>query len=195
MTERSFLVLQSRARSDGQFNAEGVANNGRLDIGCRAINAALFTSYALRRDTAVHLIFGGPPEPPVHMAVRGEKVTGLHPDERSIAGYLKKNLQSFTDRQVPANIGVEMDRRGLEAVIADHEGDVIYLHEDGEDIAELDAPDRPLFILGDNRGYTEGQRSVLKDAGARPVSLGDRSYQAQQAVSFCNIWLDRSADD
>lgn len=194
MTERSFLVLQSRSRSDGQFNVEGVANNGRLDIGCRCINAALFTSYSLRRDTAVHLIFGGPPEPPVHMAIDGADVTGMHPDERSIAGYLKKNMQSFMDRQVPANIGVGMDRRGPGEVIADHDGDILYLHEDGEDIAELDAPERPLFILGDNRGYTEDQRSVLKDAGARPVSLGGRSYQAQQAVSFCNIWLDRSTD-
>lgn len=188
------MVLQSRARSDGDFNVDGVANNGRLDIGCRCINAALFISYSLRRDATVHIVFGGPPDPPVHMAVRGEDVTGLHPDERSIAGYLKKNLQSFADRKVPANIGVGMDRRGLEGVIADHEGPAFYLHEDGEDIDAVDVREDPLFIVGDNKGFTDDQLRVLGGSDARPVSVGDRSYQAQQVVSFLNIELDRRQD-
>jgi len=187
-------VLQSRARSDGDFDVGGVANNGRLDIGCRCINAALFTSYSLRRDTTVHLILGGPPNPPAHLVVQGEKVSGLHPDERSIAGYLKKNLQSFADRRVTANSGVELDCRGLKRVIADHDGPVFYLHEDGKDINAVGGMADPLFILGDNQGFTDDQLRVLEDADAQPLSVGGRSYQAQQVVSYLNIELDRRQD-
>lgn len=191
MSQREFLILQSRSRSDGEFRSAAVAENGRLDIGCRAVNAGLFTSYAVRRDAVVHLVFGGPPDPPVHMAIDGADVSGLHPDESSIAGYIRANLQSFEQRKVPANAGVRMDRRGLEELITDHDGPVVHMHEDGADIDGIATPQDPLFIVGDNRGFTDDQRRVLKRTDTTPVSLGPEAYQAQQVVSYLNIWLDR----
>jgi len=191
MPSRQFLLIQDRARTDADFSTGGVANNGRLDIGCRFLNAALFTSYSLRQDVDVHLLLRGPPNPPVHMRFRGEKISGLHPDEASIAGYIKKNLGSFQERMVPANTGVAMDRRDLGQVLDDVDAEPFLLHEDGDDIESIPVPGEPIFILGDNKGVSEDCLEAMEDRDVRTVSLGPDSYQAQQVASYLNIRLDR----
>lgn len=186
-----FLMIQPRTRSDADFSVDGPSHNGRLDIGCRVIHAALFGSYELRRDVTVHLLVDGPPDPPVHMTLHGEKIEGLHPDERAIAGYLKKNMKSFQKRHVPANKGVSMDKRGMSEIIEDRDLQPVVLHEDGEDIETYEQPTNPLFILGDNKGIPDQYLNELATADPDRVSVGPGSYQAQQVVSYLTIWMDR----
>jgi tRNA (pseudouridine54-N1)-methyltransferase len=192
MPSRSFILIQNETRTDADFTPEGVANNGRLDIGCRFLNAALFTSYSLRRDVDAHLLFNGPPDPPVHLHFHGEKIAGLHPDERSIAGYIKKNMASFQNRKVAANQGVSIDKRGLGELLDDAEKTPVVLsEEEGKDIKEVQMPENPIFVLGDNRGIAEEEMNVLEEQGAKKISVSDESYQAQQVAAFLNVWMDR----
>ncbi|MCJ7429221.1 MAG: hypothetical protein MUP66_02410 [Candidatus Nanohaloarchaeota archaeon QJJ-5] len=189
MTE--FLMLQPRTRSDADFTVDGVQHNGRLDIGCRVIHAALFGSYQLRRDMTVHLLLDGPPDPPVHLTLHGDKIEGLHPDERAIAGYLKKNMKSFEKRKVPANKGVSIDKRGIEEIIEDRGLQPVMLHEEGTDIGTYEPPTDPLFIVGDNKGIPDDRMDQLRSMDADTVTVGPGQYQAQQVVSYLTIWLDR----
>jgi tRNA (pseudouridine54-N1)-methyltransferase len=191
MTGRAFLLIQNETRTDADFSARGAANNGRLDIGCRFLNAALFTSYSLRRDVDARLLFLGPPDPPVQLHFRGSDISGMHPDELSIAGYIKKNMKSFDKRRVPANNGVSIDKRDLGQIVDDTDRKPFLLHEDGTDIRDIEVPDDPLFILGDNRGIGDDQMHQLEERDVETVSVAPDSYQAQQVVSFLNIWMDR----
>ncbi len=187
---RSFILIQSNVRTDAEFTINGIANNGRLDIGCRFLNSVLFTSYSLRRDVNAHMIFRGSPDPPLHLKFSGQKISGLHPDERSIAGYIKKNLKSFEHRKTTANTGVMIDRRDLEQLFEDVEGTPVLLHENGDSLKDWEMPEKPVFLLGDHMGVKEEDIRTAESAGSSRLSLGEESYQAQQIASFINIWLD-----
>ncbi|MDY6788931.1 MAG: tRNA (pseudouridine(54)-N(1))-methyltransferase TrmY [Candidatus Nanohaloarchaea archaeon] len=194
MSGRSFVLIQHDVRTDAEFSIDGTANNGRLDIGCRFLNSVLFTSYSLRRDVDAHLIFKGPPDPPLHLHFSGKKISGLHPDERSIAGYIKKNLKSFENRSVTANKGVMIDRRNLETLLKDLEGRPVLLHEEGESINSFETPENPVFVLGDHLGIEEEEIDLIESLDCAKMSLGTQSYQAQQVASFLNIWMDMQAE-
>ncbi|MDY6777463.1 MAG: hypothetical protein SVU32_02260 [Candidatus Nanohaloarchaea archaeon] len=190
MPDRHFLLVQDDVRTDTDFSIDGLAGNGRLDIGCRFLNACLFTSYELRRDVTVHLLFRGEPDPPLHLAFRGKKISGLHPDERSIAGYIKKNIGSFRRRKVSANTGVFINQDALTDVVEKVDATPVMMHEEGDDIDDVTLPDTPLFVLGDHNGLQDADVETLRGAGAIPVSLGSTAYQAQQVASYLNILLD-----
>ncbi|MCJ7450353.1 MAG: hypothetical protein MUP58_01290 [Candidatus Nanohaloarchaeota archaeon QJJ-9] len=189
---RTFLLILDRARTDSEFTVNGAANNGRLDIGCRFINSSLFNSYSLRTDVEAHLLLRGPPRESLHLMFRGEEINGLHPDERSIAGYIKKNISSFENRGVTANQGVSIDKRGLEEIIEDHEGVPILLKEDSEDISSFESDKTPFFVIGDNKGLKDKDMDLIEEKGGKRLSLGEESYQAQQVVSYLNIFMDRN---
>ena len=188
---REFLIIMDSARTDSDFSVSGSTNNGRLDIACRFINSTLFNSYSLRTDVNSHILLRGPPNPPVHMKFVGKRINGLHPGENAIAGYIKKNLGSFERRKVSANMGVQMDRRGLEEVLNDSDNVPVVLHEEGEDIADSEIPENSLFIIGDHRGLSEEDTGLVESHGGKKVSLGETPYQAQQISSFLNIYMDR----
>lgn len=189
---REFLILMNLSRTDSDFTVSGSANNGRLDIACRFINSTLFNSYSLRTDVNSHILLRGPPNPPVHMKFVGKRINGLHPGENSIAGYIKKNLGSFERRKVSANMGVEMDRRDFFQVLKDSENVPMMLHEEGEDISEIEFPENPLFIVGDHKGISESDRGkFVEEKLGKTISLGNTPYQAQQISSFLNIYCDR----
>ncbi len=188
---REFLLLMNRTRTDSNFSVENLSENGRIDIGCRFINSTLFNSYSLRRDVVTHLLLRGPPKPPLHIEIDGRNVRGLHPDERSIAGYIKKNIKSFEDRNVSANIGVAVRREGLEDFLDSRRAKPVLLHESGDDISDIELPDEPVFILGDHKGVSLEDVEIIDKYDSTKISLGETPYQAQQVSSFLNIFMDR----
>ncbi len=188
---REFLLLMNRTRTDSNFSVENLSENGRIDIGCRFINSTLFSSYSLRRDVITHLILRGPPKPPLHLEIDGRNVRGLYPDERSIAGYIKKNIRSFEDRNVSANIGVKIKREGLENFLERKKVAPVLLHESGDDISDIELPDEPVFIVGDHRGVSDEDVEIMDKYDSTIISLGETPYQAQQVSSFLNIFMDR----
>ncbi len=189
MPDRAFLLIMDRAPTDGEFSLDSLSNHGRLDVGCRFLNAALFNSYSLRRDVDVHLLLRGEPDPPIHMRFSGEDIKGLHPDVRSIAGYIRTNLRRFVNTGEEANEGVSIDRKELEEILDASDCTSVVLHEDGDEIDD-GLPDSPLFVVGDDKGLQEDDRELLKEK-ARTVAIGPEAYQAHQVASFVNIWCDR----
>ncbi len=63
---------------------------GRVDVLIRATMAALLTSHGLRNDVVVVLHLMGGPGPPRRIKFDGSTITGIHAEERSIAGVIKK---------------------------------------------------------------------------------------------------------
>jgi len=189
--QRDFLIIQDRAPTDGDFNLNSLSNHGRLDISCRFLNATLFTSYDLREDVTVHLIFRGPPDPPVHLMFDGSKITGLHPDHRSIAGYLRTNLKRYANTGEPANEGVSIDDSDIGDVLEEVETTPVLLTEDGDDIGAIALPEHPLFIVGEHKGFSEKDRKTIMGNEPYLLSIGPDSYQAKQVASYLNVHCDR----
>ncbi len=195
---RHFLLVLNKARTDHNISITDLTGSGRIDIACRFVNSVLFNSYSLRRDVVVHLLFRGPPlEGSLRLEMDSRNIRGIHPGERSIAGYIKKNLKSYDQRKVPANIGVKVVEQSLDDFVKKFEGRRFVLHEEGDGIGSFSFKDSEdvLFVVGDHKGVPQKLLGELVEGSdLTPISLGKNSYQAQQVSSFINIFLDREKD-
>uniref|UniRef100_A0A7S4HKH5 16S rRNA (uracil(1498)-N(3))-methyltransferase n=1 Tax=Odontella aurita TaxID=265563 RepID=A0A7S4HKH5_9STRA len=91
LANRNVIVLShnvSQTVADGLFDVNTLLT-GRVDVLARCVNAALWVSNGIRRDTTIFLMLF-----PQNLTVeiRGEDVKGLNPDERTIALYLQRTL-------------------------------------------------------------------------------------------------------
>ncbi len=189
---REFILLMDQARTDHDFSIKNLSANGRMDIACRFINSTLFNSYKMRDDVKTRLLLRGPPRKSLSLELDGRNLQGLHPGERSIAGYLKKNLKSFEDRKTAANVGVRIEKENLEDVLDRSNGKPVVLHEEGRDISDVELPEHCVFVIGDHKGVSEEDMEKLREYNTVITSLGCESYQAQQVSSFLNIYMDRN---
>lgn len=165
-----------------------------MDIMARCVNASLFLSHDLRRDVDTYTVLLGDPSPPVTIRFNGEKVRYLSPDERSAAALIKKALEKGTPAsgEEESTPGVYISKRSFEDVIAGLDN-VIYLHEDGEDIRKVELTGDETFVLSDHQNLTPEEEAVLERKGARRVSLGKRLYHADHCIVMVNYELDRQA--
>jgi tRNA (pseudouridine54-N1)-methyltransferase len=115
----------------------------------------------------------------------------LTPDERTTATLFEKALGAFTTGPVwqASTPGVDVAVLGFEEALGD--GPLVQLHEEGEDVAAADLPPDATFVLGDHLGFTPEEEDVLRRRGARRVSLGPVSLQADQCIVVLHNHLDR----
>ncbi|WP_136689370.1 tRNA (pseudouridine(54)-N(1))-methyltransferase TrmY [Halorhabdus amylolytica] len=190
---RQFVVIGHEAPTTPDFPLDdlpGVA--GRLDVLCRCVNAALFLSHGIREDVRLRLVLGDT----FTLRMEGEKVRGLHPDERSTAARIRSALERSDEaigrQSVETSPGIYLTRQGVEPTLRDaaEEGTLVQLHEDGEPIAESDPPADPVFVLSDHRDFTAEEAILLDELGARRVRLGPRALHADHAITVVQNYLD-----
>jgi tRNA pseudouridine-54 N-methylase len=63
---------------------------GRLDIAINVIISALFLSHDIRKDVKLHLLFDGPPTPPVHILIQYDEKLPI--SKKDVAGLIKRIL-------------------------------------------------------------------------------------------------------
>lgn len=195
MPMRNFIIVGHKATTTPNFSLEDIpGTSGRLDILCRAVTAAFVLSHGIRKDVCVHLILLGG-EIPKTIRLVGETLRHLNPDERTTAALLKKALALPAAAEwAMSTSGIFVRTGGLAEVLADiKDAKLIYLREDGADIRSLDAggpSGDAAFILGDHTGMTPEEESLIEQAGARVVSLGQTSLHADHCVVLLNWLLD-----
>jgi tRNA (pseudouridine54-N1)-methyltransferase len=195
---RRFVVIGREAIASDDFLLDDVAGtSGRLDIGLRCVRAALLVSHGLRRDVTVDLVLGGGPRAPRVLRIRGAGVKFLRPDERALAVLARKVLASVADEGpgfVTVKPGIDVARGALDRVLSDAGGASLYVLEEGapdvRGIADLATGDQ-VFFIGDPSGFDEVTRARLKEAGARPVSVGPVSLHAEDVVTLVSNEIDR----
>ena len=199
LMQRRFAILGHRAPSSGVLNLNDLAGgSGRMDVLVRAVNAALFVSHGIRRDSHITLHLGGGPGADRRVWFDGESLAGVRPDERSIAGQIKAILK----QPVPP-IGVfEEITQGifhtggnLEDTLEEwaREGVSVHLLEAlGSPIAELQhiegEESRLGFLLSDDRSFTETETALITDPPR--ISLGSRWLQGHACISIVHHYLD-----
>jgi tRNA (pseudouridine54-N1)-methyltransferase len=190
---RRFVVVGHKAVTTPKFSLNDLPGGaGRMDIVARCINASLFLSHDLRRDVEFTAVLLGEPSPPVAIRFSGENVRYLSPDERSPAALIKKALEKGVPLagEVESTPGIYISKRSFADVIGGLEN-IVYLHEDGEDIRGAGLTGEETFVLSDHQNLTPEEEALLQERGARKISLGERLYHADHCIVVVNWVLDR----
>ncbi len=167
---------------------------GRIDILARCVGAALLVSHGLRPDVELITMHLGEPQAPKAVRFDASKLRSLYPDERSAASLLERALGTPTTGPVwqASTPGVSVAAIDFAELLEDFASSTLFiLEEDGEDIATAGVPTDATFVLGDHLGFTEEERALLAAKGARRVSLGPLSLQADQCLVVLHTHLDR----
>ena len=160
-----------------------------MDLVARCICNALWLSHALRRDSCIHIVAYGSPNPPVVISFYGETLRGVSPDERNIAAWIKNALAMKRK-----NPGITVRAISFQQLIEElaSEGAFFYvLHEKGRDISTMELNKDSIFVLGDHLGLPRNEEKFVERFAHEKISLGTSSYLASQCITVLHYELDR----
>lgn len=191
---RRFVVVGHKAASAPGFSLKDLAGTGgRIDVLARCMPAAFLVSHGLRADVELTTLHLGPPAAPKAVRLESARLRHLNPDERTTALLLEKALGAPTTGPVwqEATPGVFVAHLSLAELLDAPQGALFVLHEEGTDIASIAVPGDATFVLGDHLGFAPDEEALLAALGARRVSLGPVSLQADQCIVVLHNHLDR----
>lgn len=190
---RRFVVVGHEAPTDPDFPLSDLPGGaGRLDVLCRCVSAGLLTSHGVREDASVWLVL----RDTLTVRFDGAEVRNLAPDERAIAGLVRRALEAaeraIGPGWVEASPGVSVAKRGLQAVLEDagEAGHVVQLHEDGTPVSDFEPSGATTFVLSDHRDFTADEQALIDAPADARVSLGPTRLHADQAIIVANHFLD-----
>ncbi|MDP7079633.1 MAG: hypothetical protein QF415_07065 [Candidatus Undinarchaeales archaeon] len=195
MTRR--FVLLSHAVTTPEFTLKDLAGSAkRMDVVCRAVQAALFLSHGIRTDTTLFAVLHGPPRPPVTVKLDGALLRKVHPNERVLGIFMQKALRAVATVPegdwVESTPGIFVRRGGLAVLLDELGGRVCLMREGAPDLRGTKVPEDAVFVLGD---YLDPEADWLTGLERRDplyVSVGPRSVFASHAMVLVHNELDRS---
>ena len=170
-------------KTDGSF--QNLHGAGRLDIVYECVVASLFLSHGIRRDVIFHAILNGPPKPPLHLKIDGEKLYDVRTDVDTWQQILRKTIAG------KSHPGISRENVGFEALLkTEAQTRAVYvLEEGGENVAELHLADDAVFVLGDHVGLPKNVERFALRFGEK-ISLGKKPYLAASCITIINYLLD-----
>lgn len=202
-SRRNFIVIAHRALTNEGINLKDLCGaSGRWDGVARSITSSLFLSHDIRRDTSIHILLLGPPDPPKILTIEGSSVKYLNPDERACAALMRKNLSfelsGSTGTSIRTSPGIYQTRGDLEYLLSVIRGTIALLDEGGSDlflednINELASEDKRIFfILSDDQDLREDEREALERSCMMKISVGPLSLHTNQAITIVHNAIDR----
>jgi tRNA (pseudouridine54-N1)-methyltransferase len=200
---REFIYYSRTAPTSGSKVKEDLMQSGRLDIAIHTVISTFFLSHAIRKDTKLHLVFAGPPDPVKHLELfpETEGKTGLdkiYLNKRDISKVLKKMLYKYKpDLCNEVFPGYKIEKKPLLKLLNElsSENKKLYvLDPKGQDIRSIDFKTNSVFILGDHLGLPKKELKRLKGI-CTPVTIGRKKYFASQTVAIVNNELDRREEN
>ena len=189
---REFVVFAVKASTSPDFYLDDLpGSGGRMDLVARCICNALWISHGLRRDSCIHIVAGGKPNPPVIVSFYGSSLKDVSPDERNIAAWIKKSLASKSKRKNPGIIVCKGSFQSLIEELAGRGRFFYILHEKGTNISDVEVKENTAFVLGDHIGLPEKEEKFVEGFEHEKVSLGSLSYLASQCITMLHYELDK----
>lgn len=188
-----FLYYSKSAVTSGSFIKDNLMEAGRMDIAINVLISVFFLSHDIRKDVKLHLIFDGPPNPPVHILIEYDEKLPI--SKKDVAGLIKRILHKCpTEKGKVVNPlpGCFVEKKSFEALIKelDESGkNVFVLDKKGEDIRDLKLKGNEVFVLGDQDGFPEDKRRLLKRIDK--VSVSPKILFASQVVTIIHNEIDR----
>jgi len=187
---KQFILYTSKAVTSPDFSLDDLpGSGGRMDLVARCISNALWISHDLRRDSCIHVVACGSPNPPVVISFYGDRLRDVSPDERNIAAWIKKALAKKRK-----NPGIIMRKLSFQQLVEElaSDGNFFYiLHEQGRDISEVKLKVDSVFVLGDHIGLPEKEEKFVAQFEHDKLSLGTTSYLASQCITVLHYELDK----
>lgn len=189
--KKVFILKASVAKTSKEFSLNDLpGDGGRMDIVSRCVNSTFFLSHDIRRDTEFVAVFEGEPSPPVTMRFIGNRLKYLSPDERCIAGLIKKGLEKVENIETESTPGIYVSKKSFREVIEEIDSEIIYLHEEGEPLETIDLEgDSIAFVLGDHIGLTQEDEALLKNS--KKVSISPMVLHADHCIIIVHNVFDR----
>ncbi|MBU2638701.1 MAG: tRNA (pseudouridine(54)-N(1))-methyltransferase TrmY [Nanoarchaeota archaeon] len=189
------FILRARTAKTGDFDINDLPGAGRMDIVCNSISNALNISNKLRKDTVMHIVLEGSPEPPKIVSFHGDSITGMLWDEKSIASVIRNALlKSKGKEKIKVSDGLFVEKKSFEALVKERlkQGkQVVYLHQKGKDIREAELKKDIVVVFGDYIGMPRATESLLDRLGAERASLGPEMLFAAHCIILVHNELDR----
>lgn len=188
---RKFLVYSQKAHTSPIIR--DLKSAGRIDILLHSIVTGLFASNTFREDTELHLVMMGPPTSPRHIFIKFHKDNTI--SKKNLKKLLEMALRRYKEGETrEIHPGVFIDNKDVETIIKEfqEEGNICYyMNEVGEHIKSIsnDKLENPVFILGDDDGFSKPVKKFLKK-NCRRVSLGSQLYFTSQAITILHYELD-----
>lgn len=185
---RRFIVTAHAAPTEPFFNLDDLPGAGRMDVLCRAVNAAFLTSHGIRRDVVLDLVL----RDTYTITFAGEELGGVNPDTRSIAGVIQNAVTQAPMQQgerVHVSNGVTITQKGFADTVNETALPVVWLHEDGDRFTPETCEDA-CFVLSDHKDFTQAEASLLEEVGAAKTRLGSTGLHTDHAVTVTQHLLD-----
>lgn len=188
---REFIYYSSKARTSGNFSLDNLMQAGRMDIVCNVIIVCLFLSHKMREDVHLHLIFDGPPNPPMHLEFVSDKEMPI--SKKDVAGLIKRMLYKCREgKKTEVFPGCYVEKKGFFQLVKELEQKgkkILIMDRKGKDIRELKNEELKdaVFVIGDHEGLPRKEIKRFKER----VSIGKETYFASQTITIINNELDR----
>jgi len=192
---REFVYFSARAKTTG--NWEDLMKAGRMDIVLNTLIHIFFVSNNFRRDTKLHLVFYGEPDPPKHIELKFDEKTPV--SKKDLGGLLKRILfkgQGIDEgKKIKAFPGCSIEKKSFLKVIKEikKEGKKVFiLDSNGKDIRDLGDEDleRAVFVMGDEEGLPKKEYNRLRK-NENLLSLGNITYFTSQTAVLIHNEIDR----
>ena len=188
---RHFVYFSPSAATSGKALSGDLMKAGRMDIAIHSIIQGLFLSHDFRKDTIMHLVFYGMPDPPKHIEIQIKDDTYI--SKKNVAKIIQKILYKYKEgEKTEVFPGCFVEKKSFLNVIDDlmNKGSQIFiLDKRGKNIRDIEIKDNAVFIVGDHEGLPRKELKRLKNI-AVPVSIGNKMYFASQTIAVVNNELD-----
>ena len=171
-------------------------SGGRIDVLARAVNTALFISHGVRENSHVILHLLGGKGPVRRVWFDGSEITGVYPDERSIAGQIrsiiKKPVPPIGHYEVITD-GISHSGGGLVQTVSEWRSSGIFpivLDAVGEPQTVIPRSSSVGFVLSDDLPLSANEFEHLD--GIKRVSLGDSWLQGHSCISVLHYLMDQN---
>lgn len=191
---RGFLIIGNKATTS-PFTLKNIPGAGRMDILCRCISQAIFLSHSIRKSLEVYLLLLGDPDPPRSIKIQSDQLRRMSPDERSIAGLIRKTLKFKPGKEwIETNSGIFTAKKDLKELLKElsNSYQIYYMREDGKNLKKLTHKMKnPLFVLGDHLGVKKEDENIILHFAKDTISVSKLSLMAEQCITIANYELDK----
>jgi tRNA (pseudouridine54-N1)-methyltransferase len=178
---RWFFVISNTVDTSKPLSLNSLTGYGRLDVLCRCINAAFFLSNTFRKDVILCIYFWINDK---IMEIWGNQVHGINPDERAIAGVLKRVFNGYS------HPGIRFYSSDLEHFLQKQK--FIIIDERGDHSLHL-LNEYDSYLLGDQMGFPKQINAYFSNQPK--LSLGNSTYLSSQVITILNYLLDKIKPD
>ncbi len=180
----NFFIFLKHTQIDPKFNINNLAGEGRLDLLCRVFTNVFFLSNNFRNSN-LYVYFQ---KEAILIKFIGSKIKRVNPDERSVAGYLKKVFRIIMENQPKAE-DFFWDYLSLDDIPKKIPSGYT-LDPNGTPIQHIKFQKNHslIFFLGDHLGLNENEKSFLSCYQA--ISLGKIELLGSQCITIIYHYVD-----